>query len=103
MKNYKVSILYSDTGGGHRSAAKAIIDAANRLLESKYPQCVGQINFASDNVVEKSHPANKAMVDFYNFLLRYHQPSMIHYFNFINAFRIDNNDFIYNFTKKLGN
>ncbi len=92
--------MYSDTGGGHRSAANAIIDAADRLLESKYPQCVGQINFTSDNVVEKSHPANKAMVDFYNFLLRYHQPSMIHYFNFINAFRIDNNDFIYNFTKK---
>ncbi len=100
MKNYKVNILYSDTGGGHRSAANAIIEAANRLMLAKFPGSINNIRFAADNVVEKSHPANKALVDFYNFLLRYHQSWMIYYFNFINAFRIDNNEFIYKFTKK---
>lgn len=77
----KIAIAFSDTGGGHRSAADAIETAINDVIASDY-QGKG-FEVVSENVVERTHPINRAFVDFYNYLLRQNQQLMKYYYWFI--------------------
>jgi UDP-N-acetylglucosamine:LPS N-acetylglucosamine transferase len=81
MANFKIGLVFSDTGGGHRSATDAIHAAIQDLVKSE-PHG-HQFELITDNVVEKTHPINRAFVDFYNHLLRNNQRLMKYYYGFI--------------------
>jgi UDP-N-acetylglucosamine:LPS N-acetylglucosamine transferase len=81
----KVCIFFSDTGGGHRSAAEAIREAINELGASLPAK--QQAEVVLDNVVEKSHFLSRLFVRFYNYLLKCHQDQMWHYYWFVQAAR----------------
>ncbi len=63
----KILIISSDTGGGHRSAAAAIVAGVNKFWESD--------SFAVRTVraIEESHGLTQKMVGLYNWLLRNRQ------------------------------
>ncbi len=88
MPKSDIVFCFSDTGGGHRSATEAIEAAIEELLNQ--PGAFHDISVLADNVVEKTHPINRAFVDFYNFLLRHSQSSMKYYFWFIQFFKPNN-------------
>ncbi|HEY9775542.1 MAG TPA: glycosyltransferase [Planktothrix sp.] len=94
MANYKIGLIFSDTGGGHRSAVDAV-DAALRELITCEPRN-HTFELTSDNVVEKTHPVNQAFVDFYNSLLRNNnQRWMKYYYNFIEVIRPNDSEIGY--------
>jgi len=78
-----VSIYFSDTGGGHRSAAEALEAAIGELVERSGNRPA--ISIIKDSIAEKSHPINRHFVELYNYLLRHHQPLMKYYYWFIHA------------------
>jgi UDP-N-acetylglucosamine:LPS N-acetylglucosamine transferase len=80
-----ICIYFSDTGGGHRSAADAV-EAAIRKLIDKTPD-KSAVCIIKDTVAEKSHPINRFMVELYNYLLRHHQPLMKYYYSLIHLLR----------------
>ncbi|MBY0403868.1 MAG: hypothetical protein K2X66_08210, partial [Cyanobacteria bacterium] len=58
-----ILILTSNTGGGHRSAAKALEDSLYHLSPP------GQVAVKITQVLEDASPVSKRMADLYNFLL----------------------------------
>jgi len=93
MPNSTILLCFSDTGGGHRSATEAIEAALTELLAEA--GAIKDISIVSDNVAEKTHPINRAFVDFYNFLLRHNQASMKYYFWFIHFLKPNDSKFGY--------
>ena len=86
MSGNTIGLFFSDTGGGHRSAAFAINQGLADLLErvedqSKHPKIL------CENIVEKSHPLNRHFVDLYNYLLRHCQAGMKYYYWLIENFK----------------
>lgn len=90
-------MFFSDTGGGHRSAAEAIeqglADLIDRLPTDNRPEIV------VENIVEKSHPINQHFVELYNYLLRHCQRGMKYYYWFIEAFKPNDSDLGYKLAK----
>ncbi len=80
MASQNVLILTSNTGGGHRSAAKAL---ENSLL-SVYPE---PAFVKITQVLEEAHYVSRKLAELYNYLLRDHQDLMHYYFHAINRFR----------------
>jgi UDP-N-acetylglucosamine:LPS N-acetylglucosamine transferase len=80
-----VCIYFSDTGGGHRSAADAVEAAIRSLLDSRSEK--PDVSIIKEAVAEKSHPVNRKFVEFYNYLLRHHQPLMKYYYWLLHAIR----------------
>jgi UDP-N-acetylglucosamine:LPS N-acetylglucosamine transferase len=89
----KFLIITSDTGGGHSSAAAAIAEGLKRFSA---PGCL--VNIA--RAIEESHFLARKLAEVYNYLLRYHQPLMKHYYWAINRFRPNESSFIYRLTAK---
>lgn len=89
----KVLIITSDTGGGHGSAAAAIAEGLKRFSA---PGCLVNIVRA----IEESHFLARKLAELYNYLLRYHQPLMKHYYWAINRFRPNESSFLYRMTAK---
>jgi processive 1,2-diacylglycerol beta-glucosyltransferase len=80
-----ICIYFSDTGGGHRSAADALEAGLLELLaRCDQPQ---DVKIIKDPVAERSHPINRRFVEFYNYLLRHHQPLMKYYYWFLHLVR----------------
>ena len=91
MRNSKICLFFSDTGGGHRSAAEAIRQALTDLrgqLEDDSP--VPEVFV--ENIVEKSHPVNRYFVELYNYILRHNQAGMKYYYWFIEQFKPNDSD-----------
>jgi processive 1,2-diacylglycerol beta-glucosyltransferase len=82
-----ICIYFSDTGGGHRSAADAV-EAGIRELLARCPDA-SDVNIIKETIAEKSHPVNRKFVELYNYLLRHHQPLMKYYYWFIHLIRPD--------------
>jgi UDP-N-acetylglucosamine:LPS N-acetylglucosamine transferase len=85
----KILIISSDTGGGHRSAAAAIVAGVQKF-------------FASDSyavrvvrAVEESHHLSEKMVRFYNWVLRNRQHWMKYLYWCVNRFRPETREFFY--------
>jgi UDP-N-acetylglucosamine:LPS N-acetylglucosamine transferase len=80
-----ICIYFSDTGGGHRSAADALEAGIRDLIDrcSDRPD----ISIIKDPIAEKSHPINRRFVELYNYLLRHHQPLMKYYYWFLHMIR----------------
>lgn len=89
----KFLIITSDTGGGHGSAAAAIAEGLKRFSA---PDCLVNIVRA----IEESHFLARKLAELYNYLLRYHQPLMKHYYWAINRFRPNESSFVYRMTAK---
>ncbi len=60
----KILIISSDTGGGHRSAAQAILEGANRFWKGK------SVAVRVVKAVEESHHVTGKLVGVYNWILQ---------------------------------
>jgi len=100
----KILVCFSNTGGGHASAASAIRCAINELTKTELQQYSDYEVLLSD-VVEKSSPIHWCYVAFYNLLLRYHQSWMKYYYQVIEFLRPDDTEIGYRlafkYAKKL--
>jgi processive 1,2-diacylglycerol beta-glucosyltransferase len=83
----KILILSSDTGGGHRSAAKAIADGLQRFWEGR-SAAVRVIK-----AVEESHHITGKLVRFYNWVLQNKQHWMKYLYWVVNKIRPETREF----------
>ncbi len=96
-----ICLFFSDTGGGHRSAAEAVQAGIQSIIaesafKEKHP---GQLKIISENIIERSHFINQVFVELYNFLLRHNQACMKYYYSFVNQFRPNNSEIGYRLVK----
>ena len=85
----KILIISSDTGGGHRSAAAAIVAGVQKFFDGE--------SYAVRVVraVEESHHLAEKLVRLYNWILRNRQHWMKYYYWFINRLRPDTREFFH--------
>ena len=85
----KILILSSDTGGGHRSAAAAIVAGVQKFLEGE--------SYAVRVVraVEESHHLTARCVRLYNWLLQNRQHWMKYFYWLINRIRPETREFFH--------
>src|SRR3954465_1532522 len=88
----KILILSSDTGGGHRSAAAAIVAGIESFVKGE--SCAIRVVRA----VEESHHLAAKLVAVYNWLLRNKQHWMKYYYWLINRFRPETLEFFHSRT-----
>lgn len=98
MRNPRICVFFSDTGGGHRSAAEAVEQALLDLLNQVEPDSPSA-EILVDNGVEKSHPLNRYFVQLYNYLLRHNQSMMKYYYWFIEQTKPNNSEYGYQVSK----
>lgn len=86
----KILIISSDTGGGHRSAAAAIVGGLTKFWEGQ--------SFAVRTVkaIEESHHITRRLVGVYNWTLRNKQHWMKYMYWAINRFRPETSKFFLN-------
>lgn len=89
----KFLIITSETGGGHTSAAAAIADGLKRFGAGN---CLVNIVRA----IEESHYLAQKGAEFYNYLLRYHQPMMKYYYWAIERFKPNESNLFYRMTSR---
>ena len=85
----KILIISSDTGGGHRSAAAAIVAGIESFVKGE------SIAIRTIRAIEESHHLAAKLVAIYNWLLRNKQHWMKYYYWLINRFRPDTREFFY--------
>ena len=85
----KILIISSDTGGGHRSAAAAIVAGVQKFLDSE------SYAIRVVRAVEESHHIAEKLVRLYNWLLRNRQHWMKYYYWVLNRIRPDRREFFY--------
>lgn len=85
----KILIISSDTGGGHRSAAKAIADGLQKFWHGR--------SFAVRTIraVEESHHITEKLVNIYNWMLRNKQHWMKYLYWAMNKIRPETREFFY--------
>src|SRR3954452_20872276 len=87
--NPKILIISSDTGGGHRSAAAAIVAGVQKFLDRE------SYTIRVVRAVEESHHLSAKLVRLYNWILRNRQHWMKYYYWFINYVRPETSAFFY--------
>lgn len=85
----KILIISSDTGGGHRSAAQALVEGIQRFWSGQ--SAVVRVVRA----VEESHHITARLVNFYNWVLRHKQPWMKYVYWAMNRFRPETREFFH--------
>jgi len=85
----KILIISSDTGGGHRSAAQALVEGAKRFWTGE-SYAVRVIK-----AVEESHHITGKLVNVYNWILRNRQHWMKYVYWAMNRFRPETREFVY--------
>jgi UDP-N-acetylglucosamine:LPS N-acetylglucosamine transferase len=85
----KILIISSDTGGGHRSAAAAIVAGVQKFFD-RQSYAVRVVR-----ALEESHAITAKMVGFYNWLLRNRQHWMKYLYWFVNRFRPETREFFH--------
>jgi UDP-N-acetylglucosamine:LPS N-acetylglucosamine transferase len=90
----KILIISSDTGGGHRSAAAAIVAGVQKFFQGQ--------SYAVRVVraIEESHGVTEKLVRFYNWVLRHRQHWMKYFYWAVNRFRPETREFFY--TRTVG-
>jgi UDP-N-acetylglucosamine:LPS N-acetylglucosamine transferase len=85
----KILIVSSDTGGGHRSAAVAIVAGVQKFFngESYAVRVV--------RAIEESHRVTEKLVRLYNWVLRHKQHWMKYLYWAVNRFRPETREFFY--------
>ena len=85
----KILIISSDTGGGHRSAAAAIVEGVNRFWNGQ--SAIVRVVKA----VEESHHITARLVGVYNWVLRHRQHWMKYLYWAMNRFRPETREFFH--------
>ena len=85
----KILIISSDTGGGHRSAAAAIVAGVQKFLDSE------SYAIRVVRAVEESHHLADKLVRLYNWLLRNRQHWMKYYYWILNRVRPETREFFH--------
>jgi UDP-N-acetylglucosamine:LPS N-acetylglucosamine transferase len=85
----KILIISSDTGGGHRSAAAALVEGAQRFWHGQ--SAVVRVVRA----IEESHHITAKLVNIYNWTLRNKQHWMKYLYWCVNRFRPETRDFFH--------
>src|ERR1700754_1100646 len=85
----KILIISSDTGGGHRSAAAAIVAGVQKFLDSE------SYAIRVVRAIEESHHLADKLVRLYNWILRNRQHWMKYYYWAINRIRPDTRQFFH--------
>lgn len=85
----KILILSSDTGGGHRSAAAAIVAGIQNFVEGE------SYAIRTVRAIEESHHITARLVAIYNWVLRNKQHWMKYLYWAINRFRPETREFFY--------
>ena len=85
----KILIISSDTGGGHRSAAKALVEGLDRFWKGE-SAAVRVIK-----AVEESHHITQKLVGVYNWVLRHKQGWMKYIYWAVNRFRPETREFFH--------
>jgi UDP-N-acetylglucosamine:LPS N-acetylglucosamine transferase len=85
----KILILSSDTGGGHRSAAAAIVAGVQSFLKGE------SYAIRVIRAVEEAHHITAKLVTLYNWVLRNKQHWMKYLYWAINRFRPETREFFY--------
>jgi UDP-N-acetylglucosamine:LPS N-acetylglucosamine transferase len=85
----KILIISSDTGGGHRSAAVAIVAGVQKFFSGQ--------SYAVRVVraIEESHRITDKLVNLYNWVLRHKQHWMKYLYWAVNRFRPETREFFY--------
>jgi processive 1,2-diacylglycerol beta-glucosyltransferase len=85
----KILIISSDTGGGHRSAAAAIVAGVQKFFHGdSYAVRVVR-------AIEESHSVTEKLVRLYNWVLRHRQHWMKYLYWAVNRFRPEKSNFFY--------
>lgn len=89
QNNPKILIISSDTGGGHRSAAQALVEGVNRFWhnDSKAVRVI--------RAVEDSHRVTEKLVNVYNWVLRNKQHWMKYLYWTMNRIRPETREFFH--------
>ena len=85
----KILIISSDTGGGHRSAAAAIVAGVQKFVEGD------SYAIRVVRAVEESHHLSARLVSVYNWVLRNKQHWMKYVYWCVNRFRPEARGFLY--------
>lgn len=85
--NPKILIISSDTGGGHRSAAKTLADGLERFWKGE------SLAVRTIKAVEESHHITDKLVQLYNWILRNKQGWMKYLYWAVNRFRPEQHPF----------
>lgn len=85
----KILIISSDTGGGHRSAAQALVVGLQRFWHGE------SIAVRVIRAVEDSHRITEKLVAVYNWVLRHRQGWMKYIYWAVNRFRPETRDFFH--------
>lgn len=83
----KILIISSDTGGGHRSAAKTLADGLERFWKGE------SVAVRTIKAVEDSHHITEKLVNVYNWVLRHKQGWMKYVYWAVNRFRPETHEF----------
>src|SRR5918996_972319 len=85
----KILIISSDTGGGHRSAAAAIVAGVQKFLDGE------SYAIRVVRAVEESHHLADKLVRLYNWILRNRQHWMKYYYWILNRVRPETREFFH--------
>lgn len=85
----KILIISSDTGGGHRSAAAAIVAGVQKFFQGD------SYTVRVVRAIEESHEVTKKLVRLYNWVLRNKQHWMKYLYWAVNRFRPETREFFY--------
>jgi UDP-N-acetylglucosamine:LPS N-acetylglucosamine transferase len=85
----KILIISSDTGGGHRSAAAAIVAGVQKFLEGE------SYAIRVVKAIEESHHLTAKLVRLYNWILRNRQHWMKYFYWCINHIRPETQEFFH--------
>jgi UDP-N-acetylglucosamine:LPS N-acetylglucosamine transferase len=85
----KILILSSDTGGGHRSAAAAIVAGVQKFFEGQ------SYAIRVVRAVEDAHAVTEKLVRLYNWLLRNRQHWMKYLYWIVNRVRPETREFVH--------
>lgn len=81
----RILIVSSQTGGGHRSAARAL-EASLTEMGALTPLQIA----VAHRILEESSGMTRVLANAYNYMLRYHQSHMHHYFRWIESLKLHN-------------
>ena len=85
----KILIISSDTGGGHRSAAAALVEGLERFWHGE------SIAVRIMKAVEESHHITEKLVGIYNWILRHKQGWMKYLYWVVNRIRPETREFFH--------
>src|ERR1041384_7187223 len=85
----KILIISSDTGGGHRSAAAAIVAGVQKFLDGE-SYAIRVVRAGGE-----SHHLSAKLVNIYNWILKNRQHWMKYYYWFINRLRPETLEFFH--------